>query len=345
MQKKPGKDKTLPDEVLSAKKMLRKKICLGKIIGQSRCIEELRRKIELIASYDVSVLITGESGTGKELVTRAIHYMGARAGRPFIPINCGAIPENLFENELFGHVKGAFTDARLQQTGLVQEAEGGTLFLDEIGSISPYIQVKFLRLLQDKVYKPLGDSRCRRADVRIIAATNKDLLSLVRDGAFREDLFYRLDIVSIHIPPLRERKEDIRLLVRHFVDKYSREYRKPIEKISEDAIKAFISYDWPGNVRELENRVQKIVVMSESGQIDTDDVNLPGPRPAVKDPCLEYFKVAKKRAVTAFEKTYLTNLLVEYRGDVASAARKAGKSRTALWNLLKKHNLSPKRFA
>lgn len=344
MSNQPTTSDIFSNETLAVKEGLKKKLCLSKIIGISPCIKELHKQIEAISLYDVSVLITGESGTGKELVSRAIHYMGARADKPFIPINCGAIPENLFENELFGHVKGAFTDARLQQTGLLQESEKGTLFLDEIGSISPYVQVKFLRLLQDKVYKPLGDSKCRKADVRIIAATNKDLSALVRDGSFREDLLYRLDIVSIHIPPLRERKEDIPSLVGYFVDKYSREYNKPVKKVTEDAMKAFISYEWHGNVRELENQIQKIVVMCDSSLIGIKDVQLPVSNPTAEEPCFEYFKVAKKRVVAAFEKTFLTGLLTEHRGDVASAARKAKISRTAFWNLLKKHNITPKQF-
>jgi len=344
MQKRQNIIDNLCNETLAAKEVLKKKWCLGKLIGQSPCIKELHRQIEAISHYDVSVLVTGESGTGKELVSRAIHYLSARSSKPFIPINCGAIPENLFENELFGHVKGAFTDARLQQTGLLQEADKGTIFLDEIGSISPYIQVKFLRLLQDKEYKPLGDSKYHKADVRIIAATNKDLSALVRDGSFREDLFYRLDIVTIHIPPLRERTEDIPSLVEHFVDKYSREYNKPFKEVTESAMKAFVSYEWHGNVRELENKIQKIVVMSDSSLIGIKDVKLPVSNPIADKSCLEYFKVAKKRVVVDFEKTFLIGLLTEQRGDVASAARKAKLSRTVLWNLLKKHNITPKQF-
>jgi transcriptional regulator with PAS, ATPase and Fis domain len=216
------------EERESAKKALKKKYGLNQILGKSKVVRELHKKIDLISSSDASILITGESGTGKELTARAIHYLGPRSGKPFIPVNCSAIPENFIENEFFGHVKGAFTDALFQQTGLVKEAEGGTLFLDEIGTISPYVQIKFLRLLQDGEFKVLGNSKIQKADIRIIAATNKSLQNLVKEGNFRDDLFYRLNIVSLHIPPLRERKEDIPVLIEHFIHKYSEKYNKTI---------------------------------------------------------------------------------------------------------------------
>jgi len=328
----------------SVKFSLKREFGLKQIIGSSGVVREIHEKINRISACDANVLISGESGTGKELAARAIHYLSSRAGSPFIPVNCGAIPENLFENELFGHVKGAFTDARFKQVGLLKEAEGGTLFLDEIGAVSPYIQIKFLRLLQNKEYKPLGDSRLHKADIRIIAATNRDLAVLVKDGTFREDLFYRLNIVSLYIPPLRERKEDIPVLVEHFIKKYSREYNKPVKEASTNAVEAFVSYTWPGNIRELENKIQQLVVMSPSPLIVVSDIQLPVGKPHAKEIDLEYFKEAKKKAIDAFEKTYLTHLLEDHRGDVVNAARRAGKSRTALWNLLKKHNLLPKQF-
>ncbi|MCP5008203.1 MAG: sigma-54-dependent Fis family transcriptional regulator, partial [Planctomycetes bacterium] len=231
----------------AAKQSLKRNFALNRILGKSKTILELRDGIKRISSCDVNVLITGESGTGKELFARAVHYIGSRSGRPFIPVNCGAIPENLFENELFGHVKGAFTDARFQQTGLVKEAEGGTLFLDEIGTINPYIQVKLLRLLQEGEYKPLGYSKSVKADIRVIAATNMDLVTLVKKHTFREDLYYRLNVVPFHIPPLRERLEDVRILIEHFVEKYSREHEKPFIEISKEAMKTLLSYPWPGN--------------------------------------------------------------------------------------------------
>jgi DNA-binding NtrC family response regulator len=331
-------------EYEEAKQTLKRELGLKKILGKSKVIRELHEKIDQISLCDVNVLISGESGTGKELVARAIHYLSCRASKPFIPVNCGAIPEHLFENELFGHVKGAFTDAHFQQIGLVKEAEGGTLFLDEIGAVSPYVQVKFLRLLQDREYKPLGDSKSHKADIRIIAATNKDLLRLVKKDVFREDLFYRLNIVSLYIPPLTERKEDIPILVEHFVNKYSGEYNKSIKEVSKDAMRAFLSYPWPGNVRELENKIQQLLVMSHSPEISLKNIQFPISRPTSDESELEYFKEAKTKAINSFEKGYLVQLLTKHRGDVVSAARRSGKSRTALWNLLKKHNLSPKQF-
>lgn len=328
----------------SVKVSLKKKLVLKKILGRSRSIIALHEKIDQVASCDVSVLITGESGVGKELVARAIHYSSQRAGNPFVPVNCGAIPENLFESEIFGHTKGAFTDAVSAQKGVVSEAEGGTLFLDEIGTIVPYSQVKLLRLLQDKEYKPLGDSRSRQADVRIIAATNTDLLKLVNQGSFRDDLFYRLNIVSLHIPPLRERKADIPILVDHFLNKYAREYDKTPRSITKEAMNLFCSYSWPGNIRELENKVQQLVVTLTAPEINSSDIKLPAGNFTHSDCNPKNFNEAKKKAIASFEKDYLVNLLSEHGGDVASAAKGAGKNRTALWNLLKKYNLSPKHF-
>lgn len=334
----------LQKECDSAKRSLKRESGLNHILGKCRAVLELKDKIDRISSCDVNVLISGESGTGKELVARAIHYLSARSGKPFVPVNCGAIPETLFENELFGHIKGAFTDARFPQVGLVREADGGTLFLDEIGAVSPHIQVKFLRLLQDKEYKVLGDSRPRRADLRIIAATNRDLHALVKKGVFREDLFYRLNVVAINTPPLRERKEDIPALIRHFISQYSAQYGKPARDVSEDAMKKLVSYQWPGNVRELENKIQQCVVMSESSVISADCLQLPVHDLPFEEPELEHFSVAKKKVVADFERAYLTRLLRKYRGDMVRAAKGSGKSRTALWNLLAKHDLSPRRF-
>jgi DNA-binding NtrC family response regulator len=306
----------------------------------------MKEQLGNIASFDVSVLIFGESGTGKELAARAIHYLSARSHKPFMPVNCGAIPENLFENELFGHRKGAFTDAIFHQDGVVKETEGGTLFLDEIGVITPHIQVKLLRLLQEKEYKPLGDSKTRKANVRIIAATNKELQTMVQEDTFREDLFFRLNIVSLSIPPLRERKEDIPLLVDHFIKQYSREYRKPIASVSEDAMLALISYSWPGNIRELENKILHAFVMAKNNEITVRDIDMP--RFEIQwrkeDSTFERFKKAKQKAIEDFERNYLTLVMAACGGDVNSAAHQAGKSRTAFWNLLSKHQLHPRQF-
>jgi len=325
---------------------LNRKEGLSRILGNSKIVNQLREQIHNIALCDVSVLICGESGTGKELAARAIHYLSSRCQNPFVPVNCGAIPENLFENELFGHSKGAFTDASFHQEGVVKEAEDGTLFLDEIGVITPYIQVKLLRLLQEKEYKLLGDSKTRNANVRIIAATNKNLQNMVQQGIFREDLFFRLNIVSLSIPPLRERKEDIPLLVDHFIKKYSRQYHKSIADVSEDAMLALLSYSWPGNIRELENKILHAVVMVKNERITVSDFDIPllEIQWRKEDSTFELFKNAKQKAIDDFEKNYLTLVMTACHGDVNSAAHQAGKSRTGFWNLLAKHHLHPRQF-
>ncbi len=343
-----------------AKAALKREFALGQILGNSKAIKNLKTNLNRISSCDVNVLITGESGTGKELVARAIHYLSDRNRKPFIPVNCGAIPENLFENELFGHLKGAYTDASFQQSGLVKEAEGGTLFLDEIGTISPYIQTKLLRLIQEGEYRPLGSSKNIKADIRLIAATNIDLQLLVEKNKFREDLFYRLNVVPFRIPPLRERKDDIPILIKHFVKKYSKEHNKTVREIPTEVMNVLVSYSWPGNIRELENKIQLLVVMSTSSVITTKDIQLTTDKPISKELVIEHinvvkekianqseietFNVARKKVSDLFEKSYLTQLLTLYKGDMVKAAEQAGKSRTALWNLLKKQNLSPKQF-
>ena len=328
----------------SVKESLKKKYGLSLIIGNSKSVQELKDKIIKISSYDVNVLISGESGTGKELVARAIHYLSPRSRKPFIPVNCGAIPENLFENEFFGHGKGAYTDAGIQQLGLVQEAEGGTLFLDEISAISKFIQVKLLRLLQDKEFKQLGNSSPCKADIRIIAATNINLQDLVKEGRFRKDLFYRLNIISLYTMPLRNKKEDIPLLVKHYINKYTKVYNKQIKEIPQDKMRAFIDYTWPGNVRELENIIQQLIITSSTKEIQFENFPIRLNRQNSQESKLDYFNTEKKRVIDSFEISYLSRLLTEQKGNVVSAAKKAGKSRTALWNLLKKHNLSPKQF-
>ncbi|MCP5051164.1 MAG: sigma-54-dependent Fis family transcriptional regulator [bacterium] len=325
---------------------------LSRILGTSRMVTQLKMEIEEISSCDVSVLVTGASGTGKELSARAIHDLSPRAAMPFVAVNCGAIPENLVENELFGHRKGAYTDASVHQEGLVKEAEGGTLFLDEIGTISPYIQIKLLRLLQEKEYKPLGDPKPRKANIRILAATNCNLKDLVEEGKFREDLYFRLNIVSLYTPNLRERREDIPLLTQHFVGKYAAEFGKPTLKISREAMNSLISYSWPGNIRELENKIQYLMVMSPEREISPEQLQLSETvkteSPSfvnVSAGTFECFKSAKRKAIESFEKDYLIRLLTEYRGDLIRAAQTAGKSRTAFWNLLAKHRLSPGQFS
>lgn len=320
-------------------------IGLDLILGQSPAVQKIRDEIKKIAACNVNVLITGESGTGKELAARAIHYLSRRSGKPFIPVNCGAIPENLFENELFGHVRGAFTDAGCPQKGLVREAENGTLFLDEISAISPFIQVKLLRLIQEKEFKPLGDSLPIHADIKIIAATNKDLEKLIRCENFREDLYYRLNIVELKIPPLRERNEDVAPLADYFAKKYCLEYGKPRIRFTANALTSLSNYDWPGNIRELENVIQQLIVIADLPLISREMLECSYLHAHAHKKEIAAFKNAKKEVIDIFEIDYLRVLMKESLGNVAIAARKAGKSRTALWNLLKKHAINPQNFS
>lgn len=242
------------------------------LIGESEAMQAVYRAVAKAATTTATVLITGESGTGKELVARAIHYGSSRRSAPFVPVNCGAIPEALIESELFGHTKGAFTGAAETRAGLFQTADGGTVFLDEISEVGPSLQVKLLRVLQEKEVFMLGSRHPRKVDIRIVAATNKDLLSLVKKGSFREDLFFRVNVLPLEIPPLRKRGDDVLLLVRHFASKFARELKKPAPRFSDDALSVLRSYDWPGNVRELENVVQRLVVMLGEEEIDVPDL-------------------------------------------------------------------------
>ncbi len=242
------------------------------LIGKSPAMRRLYRDIQKAAQSEATVLVTGESGSGKELVARAIHYSGSRSQAPFVPVNCGAIPETLMESELFGHVKGAFTGATTSRAGFFQTADGGTIFLDEIAEMSPDMQVRLLRVLQDKAVYMVGSRQPRDVAVRIVAASNKDLPQLVAKGRFREDLYFRLNVLQIHLPPLRERGEDILLLAGHFAEKCARELGRPTPEMSAEVLKSLAHYGWPGNVRELENVVQRLVVMCEGDRIDTPDL-------------------------------------------------------------------------
>ncbi|HOE97536.1 MAG TPA: sigma-54 dependent transcriptional regulator [Candidatus Sumerlaeota bacterium] len=237
------------------------------IIGNSAKIKSMINLIHTVADSDSTILILGESGTGKELVARAVHYNSPRADQPLIPVNCGAIPEDLLESELFGHVKGAFTGATMNRVGRFQLADGGTIFLDEIGDMSPKLQVKLLRVLQEQAFEPVGATETVRVNVRIITATNRDLEADVADGRFREDLFYRLNVIPIHIPPLRERAEDIPILIDHFVERFNKLKGRRVKGFRRDAIEALMAYPWPGNVRELENLVERMVILNPDGEI------------------------------------------------------------------------------
>ena len=328
-------DEGKPAESLTAELGLRQ------LIGGGPAFLELLRKLPVIAKCDANVLVTGETGTGKELCARAIHYCSVRAGRPFVPVNCGAIPVELVENELFGHERGAFTSASHLQTGLIEEANGGTLFLDEIDCLPLFAQVKLLRFLQEKEYRPLGSSKIRRADVRVIAASNLDLEEAVSVEKFRRDLFYRLNIISLLIPPLRERREDIPLLAQHFLAKYAREFDKQIMKFSCDALNALMVHSWPGNVRELEHTIERAVVLSDRTILEAEDLTISVGRGA--DP-RESLQAAKAKEIARFEKNYIQSLLRICRGNITKAAQVAQKNRRAFWQLIQKYQIDVAQF-
>ena len=319
---------------------LKEQIGLKQLIGESSLFRAEIKKIPVIAQCDESVLISGETGTGKELCARAIHYLSTRSEKPFIPVNCGAIPVELLENELFGHARGAFTGAFSSQSGLLREADGGTLFLDEIDWLPQLAQVKLLRFLQEKEYRALGSSKTRIANVRVIAASNMDFEEAVAVGKLRRDLYYRLDVITIALPPLRARREDIPLLVHHFFKKYAVEFHKAVKKIHDDAMLMLTLHDWPGNVRELDHLIKRAVILSENELIESADLNLPGNEVARA----ETFQQAKAKVVKQFEKNYIRNLLLTHRGNITRAAQAAHKNRRAFWQLIRKHNINAASF-
>jgi len=315
------------------------------LIGTGGWIKELYDRIAMVAATDVTVAIFGESGTGKELVARTIHNSSPRHDAPFVVVNCAAIPEALLEDELFGHVRGAFTDASRDRDGLLAAAHMGTLFLDEIGELPLPLQAKVLRVLQSQEFRRIGDDQDRRVDVRIITATNRDLDQLVARGGFRQDLYYRINVFPMHLPPLRERPEDIPLLVHHFVHKYRARLGKPLEGISPAALASFQAYDFPGNVRELENKVHQAMVIATGPMIEEHDVSLPNRRPATpRVDITRPFREVKQEMIDAFEIAYLTELLQVHRGNLAQAARAAGMDRKNLWALVERHHLDRTRF-
>ena len=311
------------------------------LIGESPVFLEEVQKIQLVSSCDANVLIIGETGTGKELYARAIHYGSARAGKPFMPVNCGAIPVELVENELFGHTRGAFTSASNLQVGLIEEANGGTLFLDEIDCLPIFAQVKLLRFLQEKEYRPLGSPKMRRADVRVIAASNVNLPDAVGAGRVRQDLFYRLNIISLTLPPLRERCDDIPVLARHFLQKYTRESQKRISHLSDDALHLLMTHSWPGNVRELEHVIERAVVLCKTEVIQRSDVLLTNSTLTERH---ESLQEAKAKEIARFEKSYIQGVLSICRGNITKAAQVAQKNRRAFWQLIQKHQIDVQRF-
>jgi two-component system response regulator GlrR len=320
-------------------------VSLPGIIGISEAFKEMMRRIAKIAPTDVSVLIEGETGVGKELAARALHYSSPRKSKPFIALNCGAIPESLIESELFGFVRGAFTDAKTAHPGVVGQAHGGTLFLDEIDSLAPKGQVAMLRFLQDRRYRPLGQGAERVSDGRVIAATNRPLAELVDRGAFRSDLMYRLNVIRLEVPPLRERRVDIVPLTEHFLQLFPRRYGKAVRPLHPDCWQWMLSYSWPGNIRELESTLHRAVLLAEGDEIFPEEVAqaivLASAPPPIKPRCAGHpgFQNAKALAIADFERRYVSELLEQTDGNISKAARLAKKERRSFGKLVKKHGI------
>ena len=318
---------------------------LGDLAARSRQMLELFRTVRKIAEFKTTVLIDGESGTGKELIARGIHRLSPRSDGPFIAVNCGAIPDTLLESELFGHRKGAFTDANRDRKGLFEEASGGTLFLDEIGELPVALQVKLLRVLQEGEVRRLGDSQDIKVDVRVVAATARDLSAEVGRGAFREDLFYRLNVFALHLPALRERREDIPLLVEHFVARMNARMGLQVRGASPEAMRAFIEYDWPGNVRELENSIERAIVLCEGSQIEVDSLperirHTAAPAAPISPAGPEDDDLSIKRASRRSEEALIRRALVKTRGNRTRAAELLEISHRALLYKIKEYGIS-----
>ena len=309
----------------------------SEIISRSARMEEVLAEARMVAQSDASVLLRGDSGAGKELLARAIHKASPRAKKPFVAVNCGAIPEALLESELFGHMKGAFTDASSNHKGLFQAADGGTLLLDEIGDMPPALQVKLLRVLQERAVRPLGSSQSIPVDVRIISATHRDLEAAMAASQFREDLYYRLNVVTLHLPTLGERREDIALLANHFLNRLAGKYGKRLSGFAPEALKALTTASWPGNVRQLFNVVEQVCALSTTPLIPLALVQR-----ALRTPSIEVLNYAD--AKQKFEREYLVGLLKLTDGNVADAARLADRNRTEFYRLLQKHALTPGQF-
>jgi len=307
-----------------------------RLVGESEAIRKVFALVQRVATTDATVLITGENGSGKELVAHAIHAAGVRRAGPFVPINCGAIPEQLLESELFGHERGAFTDAYRMREGKLELAEGGTIFLDEIAELPTHLQVKILRFLQDKVVERVGGREPRRVDARVVAATNRDLKAAIAAGRFREDLYYRLSVVNIQVPPLRERGDDLRLLAEYFLEFYARHHKRRIRGFTQAALRALQAHPWPGNVRELENRVQRAVILAQDAYVRPPDLELEVARGEAPQTLQDARDDAERRL--------LVDALTRNAGNITRAARDIKVSRPTLHDLLRKHGIDAGRF-
>ena len=330
-------------KVEEAERRLGERYEYGNIIGKSEPIKQVFNAIRAAATSDATILVEGESGTGKELVTGAIHHHSHRSNGPLVNVNCSSLSESLLESELFGHTKGAFTGAIRDRIGRFEEANGGTVFLDEIGEISPYIQVKLLRVLQDRTIERVGDSMGRDIDIRIIAATHRNLFELVQKGLFREDLYYRLKVFPIYVPPLRERKDDITLLVSHFIQRQNVKTRKQLKGVTLDTMRLFMDYGWPGNVRELENAIEHAFVLRQQGWIEVTDLPFEIRQAASSH---KTFGSSARTVRMPFHKPTRDDLLVlleECDWNKAEVARQIGKSRTSVWKYMKQLGIPLKR--
>jgi DNA-binding NtrC family response regulator len=318
---------------------------LGNIVGISQSMQKVFQLIARVANTGSTVLVTGESGTGKELIAKAIHYNSSRKDQPFVVVDCTTIPETLIESELFGHTKGAFTGALEKKKGLLEMANGGTIFFDEIGDLDVSTQAKLLRVLQEREFRPIGAKKQIHVDVRFVSATNRDLKVMTKEGTFREDFFYRLNIFPIHLTPLRERKEDIPHLSYHFLQKYSRELARKVSHISADVMKMLVCYDWPGNIRQLENIMQRSVILCEGRTLRPEHLSSIeiSPQEDVPRTVLELKEKKKNlrlRSVEEIEKTFVTEALRRNRWNISRAASEVGMQRTNFHALLKKYHIS-----
>jgi DNA-binding NtrC family response regulator len=300
------------------------------MIGQSQAMQAVFDLINDVAPTDSTVLITGETGTGKGLAAKAIHTCSRRSRGPFVAVNCGAIPEHLMESELFGHQKGAFTDARETKKGRLEIADGGTLFLDEIGEISMRMQIDLLRVLEDRVFYRVGGTQPLEADFRVVAATNSNLNAAIREGIFREDLFYRINVISLIMPALRERKEDIPLLCDHFLNRFTQETNKPIQKISRAAMDEMMLYDWPGNIRELENAIERAVVVGKTLQVMPEDLPIT---------CIAQLDKPSDHTLKSIETRHIQQVLVENDWNISTSAKILGIDRSTLYSKIKRYQL------
>jgi DNA-binding NtrC family response regulator len=344
--KKAIERKSLLLENIYLRSELQEKYGFHNIVGKSKKMQEVYRTIVKVAPTDRTVMIYGQTGTGKELVARAIHYNSPRKDKPFVPVDCAVLAENLLESELFGHVRGSFTGAVTTKPGLFEVAEGGTVFLDEIGNISLSIQAKLLRVLQEREFTPVGGTTPKKVDIRIIAATNKDLEKMIKEETFRDDLYYRLNIVPITLPGLKERQEDIPMLAMHFLNKYAEEMGKSIKGFTPAAMEKLVRYAWPGNVRELENIIERTIVMSEGEMVQPEHLPLPSEKadaeievPETSEELKEIKKQLREKAVEDVEKAFILRALERNHWNVTRAAEEVGMLRPNFQAMMRKYGL------